>query len=146
MPARTKAGEHDDSLAFGHSAGNVGGQPWVATLLKKLAQVRKGHLFPISLPRYEYLMRVANGSASLSKLRLTPHCARHGAASAAFASGRLDLKQIQKKGRWKAFASVRTYEKSSKLVKQMNKMSVQQLRLSKQLAATLPRRLIAELC
>ena len=142
VPARTKGGEHDDSIAFGQSPGTPGCRPWVAGLLDKLAKSRRhGHLFPISLNRYQHLFRLATVACELQRLKLTPHCARHGAASVGYASGKMTIKDIQKRGRWKAASSVRTYEKSARLVRQLNRMTMQQRSKANALATTLPHRL-----
>ena len=141
-PPRTKAGEHDDSVCFGDNA--PGSRAWIALLLAKLAKRRRGLLFPISLNRYEQLTRQAVEQCGFQKMRLTPHCARHGAASVAYATKTLDLKSIQKRGRWKSASSVRTYEKSAKLVRQLAKMTYSQRREANSLTATLPSLLLSE--
>ena len=143
VPQRTKAGDHDDSIAFGVSRGAPGGRSWVATFLAKLAKKRRGLLFPISLQRYEALFKQASLEAGLDKLRLTPHCARHGAASTSYATGRMTLKDIQKRGRWRSASSVRVYEKSARLARQLSRMSMDQRTRANQLSTTLPSLLLA---
>ena len=117
----------------------------MAMLLAKLATRRRELLFPISLNRYEVLMKHAMQACGLERLKLTPHCARHGAASAAYATGAMGLKDIQKRGRWKSSASVRTYEKSARLARQLNRMTLAQRTKANCLSSTLPRRLLSEL-
>ena len=75
-PARTKAGEHDDSVVFGTSDGAPGGEDWVADVLAALSQKRRGTVFPVSLPRWEVLFKRSTARLNLSALKLTPHCAR----------------------------------------------------------------------
>ena len=141
MPQRTKAGEHDDTIAFGHwgSPFNTGGKPWVATLIARLARRRRGSLFgSLSLSRFEAVFKTAALRAGVASLRLTPHCARHGAASTAYATGRLSLKDIQKRGRWRSHQSVRVYEKSARFTRQLCKMTIDQRNRANLLAAALP--------
>jgi hypothetical protein len=141
-PQRTKSGEHDETVVFGRSAGTAGGEEWIARFLAALKPKRRGKLFPINLNRYEVLVKKSVGRLQLSALMLTPHSARHGAASTAYATGRLGLRDIQKRGRWKSPASVRVYEKSAKLTRQLARMSTEQLAAARNAATTLPNNLI----
>ena len=141
-PARPKAGEHDDSVVFGKSDGAPGGEEWVADFLAVLSQKRCGALFPQSLPRWEALFKRSTARLNLSALKLTPHCARHGAASLAYATGRLSLRDIQKRGRWKNPASAKTYEKSAKLTRQIARLDDAQRSRATALSATLPNNLV----
>ena len=142
-PKRTKSGQHDDTVVFGRSASLLGGEPWIASFLSILKTKRRGKLFPLSLHTWEVLMKRSAGRLGLSALKPTPHCARHGAASHAYASGRLSLRDIQKKGRWLNPKSVRTYEKSGKLARQLGRMSTAQRSRARALSTTLPHSLIA---
>ena len=143
-PPRTKTGAHDDSIAFGESRGQPGGKAWVAVLLSKLAAKRPGLLFPISLGRFESLMREAVEATGLQKLKLTPHCARHGAANTEYATGGLSLKDIQKRGRWRASSSVRVYEKSTRLLRQLNTMTFAQRATASRLSTSLPNHILSQ--
>ena len=136
-PQRTKSGEHDETVVFGRSAGTAGGEEWIARFLAALKPKRRGKLFPISLNQYEVLVKRSVRRLGLSSLMCTPHTARHGAASTAYATGRLGLKDIQKRGRWKSPASVRVYDKSAKLTRQLGRMSDLQLAAARNAATTL---------
>ena len=78
---------------------------------------------------------------NLSRLKLTPHCARHGAASLAYSTGRLSLRDIQKCGRWKNPASAMTYEKSAKLTRQIARLDDAQRSRATALSSSLPNNL-----
>ena len=137
-PQRTKAGEHDDSVVFGSSSGTPGGEEWVAHFLSQLKPKRRGKLFPITLNQYEVLVKRSSERLGLGRLKCTPHCARHGAASLAYATGRMSLRDIQKRGRWKNPSSVRTYEKSAKLTRQIARLSDAQRCRAAALSTALP--------
>ena len=62
--------------------------------------------FHFSLPKSEALFKRSTARLNLNVLKLTPHCAKHGAASYVYATTCLSLRDIQKRGRWKNPASV----------------------------------------
>jgi hypothetical protein len=80
-------------------------------------------LFPLSLARYEELFRCAARSLDLGKLKCTPHSARHGGPSSDYARGLRSLPDIQKRGHWSVASSVRRYEKSATLMRQLGFLS-----------------------
>ena len=137
-PARTKSGEHDETVVFGRSSGLPGGEPWVANFIAELQTKRRGKLFPISLNLYEVLVKRSARRLGLENLKCTPHTARHGAASMAYALGNLSLRDIQKRGRWRNEKSVRVYEKSGKLTRQIARLSDDQRRAASAAATSLP--------
>ena len=75
----------------------------------------------------------------LGRLRLTPHCARHGAASTDYALGHRTLGEIQRKCRWLVATSVRRYEKAGRLNKQVLMMTRPQLGQAEIEARRVPR-------
>ena len=139
--SRTKSGEYDDSVIIGDAASIKAHRGWVALLLSQL----KSELPPssslccISLSRWERLFVAAAARCGLSRLRLTPHCLRHGAASSDFASKLRSLDEIQRRGRWKSQLSLKRYEKSGRLARQFDLLSTAQVTKAKALASTLPR-------
>ena len=90
------------------------------------------------LPRWEALFKRSTARLNLGRLKITFHCAKHGAASLVYATGRLSLRDIQKRGRWKNPTSVKTYEKSAKLTRQIARLDDAQRSLATALSATLP--------
>jgi integrase len=130
---RTKAGMYDDTVFFGDSVSRSCGRGFVAALLKKKKAARRPlqKLWDINLGSLDRFFADAVRATGLRGLRLTPHCARHGAASTDFALGLRDLSAVQRKGRWLAEASVRRYEKAGRLNKQVCLMSREQLSSSK---------------
>ena len=74
---------------------------------------------PLTLSEYERHILKGAEMAGLDPLRVTPHSARHGGASSAVHLKLLDLKMIQKRGRWLAPRSVKRYEKAGKLLRQV---------------------------
>ena len=88
--------------------------------------VRRGMNVPIfALTQLEYAQCFR---ASCAALRLdvlgppTPHQLRHAGASWDFAAGARNLSEIQRRGRWRATASVRRYEKGGRITEQLYKL------------------------
>ncbi len=69
----------------------------------------------MTLAQYEKHLHKAVVTCGLTAL----HSARHGGASTAAFKQLLSIKEVQKRGRWLAPKSVRRYEKSGKLTRQM---------------------------
>ena len=71
--------------------------------------------------------RAACASLQLSDGGLcpTPYQLRHAGASWEFAAGHRNLAEVQRRGRWRATASVRRYEKGGRLTEQLNKLKPQ---------------------
>ena len=116
---RSKGKEYDDTVIIGDQPSVQAGRRWVSQSLALLAQKRKKHgkLFPLTLPRYTILLRKASEHLGL-KLIITPHLARHGGPSSDYLQRFRDLVEIKRRGRWKAQASVRRYEKSGRYLRQ----------------------------
>ena len=94
----------------------------------------------ITLAQWEACFKRAVAELQLGHLRLSPHCLRHGAASSDFATGARRLDELQRRGRWKAAASVRRYEKSGRLAAQVAAMGPALLGRATRLAAAMPAR------
>ena len=144
-PVTTKAGEQDDTVVFGDAASRDAKRHFVAALLRRRADAAKNKFAPIFnllLSDYERLIADALISCRLSGLNLVPHCARHGGASTDFHNRSRTLSEIQKRGRWKARASVLRYEKDGRLVRQLSRMTAAQLVAARKAIKALPRLLL----
>ena len=121
---RLKNGDHDMTLIFGDQASFKGGRAFVAELLVKLKSRQPPHrpLFPLKLAEYEKHFNAAVDVLHLSRLDVTPHCARHGGPSVDAAKGLRTIPEIQKRGMWRAASSVRRYEKAGALMRQLEKV------------------------
>jgi len=106
-----KTGEFDTSISL-----DLPRHQLLFPALRRLtATLRENdHVFPFDYPT---LLRAWNGSLSalmLSHLRLSPYCLRHGGASEDRASSSRPLLEVQKRGGWRTFESVRRYEKHAR--------------------------------
>ena len=135
----SKTRQQDDSVIAG-----IGPRGFMTKILAAALRARpSGPLFAgCSLFEYERAMQVAVGKRQLGALNITPHSARHSGPSNDFLQGRVDLKGIQKRGRWETLTSVRRYEKNAKLMRQIRKCSDQQLKASDGSAARLAQKLL----
>ena len=131
-----KSGEFDDTVA----AGLPGlGLEWVAGLLLALRAVTapgKRIFMGLTLAAYERLVGTGAREAGLGALNITPHGARHGGASLTAYLKLLLLEGIKKRGRWKATASVRRYEKAAKLTRMVARMDRADVLLGENLMKT----------
>ena len=110
-----KSGEFDDTVIAGLKGMKL---EFVASILKELKRITPigTTLFsPLTLAKYGSMIAKAVAGTGLTKLRITPHSARHGGASTASLLKILKVKELQRRGRWLAPKSVRRYEKSGKL-------------------------------
>ena len=121
---------------LGDAVSQQANRGWVATLVAALTRSKSPDdpLVVLSLAQWETCFALAVRNLGLEKLRITPHCLRHGAASTDFATGARRLDEIQRRGRWKAAASVRRYEKSGRLTGQVAMMTEEQRRRARGLA------------
>lgn len=136
----TKSGEFADTVIFGDQASVKGHRGWVSRIVENLknnAGDTKA-LLPVSHAAFERAFAEALKATSLTSLRTTPHCCRHGAPSTDFALSLRSLAEIGRRGRWKAPASIRRYEKAGRLNRQLGRMTKSQLQLASTLAKTLP--------
>ena len=88
-----------------HSAGQAPGAP----------------LFRLSQTQLGYQFRQACHHLQLPEIP-TLYQLRHGGASWDFAAGRRTLAEVQRRGRWRAPASVRRYEKGGRAGEQLNRL------------------------
>ena len=113
-----KSGEFDDTIIAGLSGMKL---EFVPTVLRHLRNAAgDGTLFaPLTLHRYENELKEGVAAAGLAHMHITPHSARHGGASTASFMKILKIKEIQRRGRWLAPKSLRRYEKTGKLTRQV---------------------------
>ena len=114
-----KSGEFDDTVLAGLEGLGFEFVPEVLLSLQRAALPGQPLFSPLTLSEYERHILKGAELAGLDPLRVTPHSARHGGASSAMHLELLDLKMIQKRGRWLAPRSVKRYEKSGKLLRQV---------------------------
>ena len=139
-PVSTKSVEFDDTVIISDKPSCDAGRAWVGPLLSSLVEGRPAAapVVSLSLADWERAFAKAVKALDLVALRATPHCLRHGSASTDFALGLRTLDAIQRKGRWKASASVRRYEKSGRLSAQVSRIPAHILRASRIAVDTLP--------
>ncbi len=111
-----KSGELDDTVTAG-----LPGLPEILRHLSNRYAREKHSLRPLGLG--ETRQRPPEGRdgvrCGLTKFKVTPHSARRGGASTASCFKALKIKGIQRRGRGLAPKSVRRYEKSGKLTRQV---------------------------
>jgi hypothetical protein len=138
----TKVGEQDDSLRVGTLH-----RMWVTEIVKKLwARTAPGaFLFDFDLGKFETTFKRATIALNLEALRLVPHSLRHGGPSTDIYMGLRTLAEVQRRGFWKCAESVRRYEKHSKLLKQLNMLSIAQQRAARAAVTTVPGLLLSKI-
>ena len=138
----TKTGQVDDSVMLG----NDNHYNWINDLLPLVLRGKQGQdrLFPqLSLAEYESWLASACQERGYGKGSITPHVMRHSGPSNDRFHGRLDLAQIQKRGRWACKKGVLRYEKEALLLAAWDQVSEQQQRAICTRARSLPTRLQA---
>jgi integrase len=114
-----KTGEYDTSIAL-----DLERQqflfPLLETMVASLAPLAR--LWTIGYAELAHSFSVAIQELGLSALGLTLYGLRHGGASHNRAVGARGLPEVQKRGGWKAFSSVRRYEKHARLNLVANRM------------------------
>jgi integrase len=121
---------------------------WAPTLLAKLVGTagHDGRLFrSLTLPKYERLMRTATAACDLCALRVDPHSVRHVGPSIDSYEKRLSPPEVQARGRWRCVESCRRYSKPAALLRQVAKLSRQQLNEARRVASLVPRLVCAAL-
>jgi hypothetical protein len=119
-PSKNK--EFDDTVLASPPGAD---RDYVQRLLETLHKTTKADtclLDPLNLAVYEKVTREACATLEIEHLALSPHSARHGGPSTDAYNQVLDTKAIMTRGRWKALASVRRYEKKGKLQRQVAKL------------------------
>jgi hypothetical protein len=114
-----KSGEFDDTVIAGGPGLQLTFVPEILRHLKKITPAGSPLFGPSDLSKYGSLLQEAVTACGLAKLHITPHSARHGGASSASYRKLLKIKEIQRRGRWLVPKSVRRYETSGKLTRQV---------------------------
>ena len=90
---------------------------------------------------YDDMVRVWNstlGRLKLTGLKLSPYSLRHGGASEDRAMNERSLLEVQKRGGWRSFQSVRRYEKHGRLALTAKGMPARMFASTAQVEAALP--------
>lgn len=140
----SKVGQYNDSLTVGSSDRN-----WIGQVLGRIYATHTGGpktpLFGITLGEFEKQFSLSVKNLQIESLKLTPHCLRHGGASHDYLAGLRTLQDIQQRGCWASYDSVKRYAKHGRLTKQLNLLSPKQQNAAKQAALELPRILLQHL-
>ena len=122
----SKTGQHNDSLIVGSFE-----REWIGTLLghlyKRHSKGVQAFLFDFDLSTFEKEFKHSVNNLGIQKLKLSPHCLRHGGASHDYFIGSRSLADIQQRGCWATFDSVRRYSKHGRLSKQLGLLTPLQL-------------------
>lgn len=132
----SKTGEWDDTVF----AGVTGAPRQVAVvvlrrLLESSTPARPLLFDGLNVASYNRVVAQAAVAADLGRLRISPHCARHGGPSEDRYFSRQDLREIARRGRLKCLRSVRRYEKHGRLQKQVQRIPHDALRRVESLGA-----------
>lgn len=140
----SKVGQFNDSLTVGSKD-----REWISQILGKIYVQHSGSrnalLFPFNLGQFEKEFSISCERLGLQKLRLSPHCLRHGGASFDYFAGYRTLADVQQRGCWGSYESVRRYAKHARLTRQLNLLTVAQQQAAKQAVLNLPRFLLDHL-
>ena len=138
----TKTKNVDGSIEVGHKTRSF--MRAVAAHLHRL-RAPGDLLFGLTYLELAGQLRQACHDLVLDALRLSPHSARHGGASEDFFRQIRSLAEIKKRGQWESAASVARYEKSGKLVRQMNLLPLATQQLCRSAEDNFPLLLLQEL-
>ena len=138
---RSKARTQDDTVEVG-----IQGREWLREVARALLETRRGphKLFGISQSTLRRHFAAALDRLSLKRLGYTPHCLRHGGASADANSG-LDAVTIQLGGQWRSPKSVVRYMKRGAYLRQLARLSKTVRAAATSAEKSLRRRLPAEI-
>ena len=123
---RTTTQEQNVKITTGSSSPD---RQWVCNVVAALRSCAGEHdvnLHHFTLPQLERAFQRAIIALELDKLKLTPHCGRHGAAATDMLMGSTSLRAVQRRGRWRAMSSVVRFEKHGKLLRQLKLMTEEQ--------------------
>ena len=120
LSARSKTGQDDLSLVIGDVA-----RPFLSVVCSWLSS-RPGaseSLFRLQPKDVSDALQSAVKHFGLERLRITPHCLRHGGASEDYLHKLRDLNGIKERGFWSSLSSVNRYKKHAKILKQVSLLS-----------------------
>ena len=103
---------------------------WIGPLIEELAHRRRSEvgLFPFSQADMVQGVHQATASLGLTAWNITPYLFRHTGPSDDFVSKRRCLDAIKRRGRWASDASVRRYEKGSRVNARLMELTKEMLR------------------
>ena len=132
--ATTKVGNQEDTVLC-DTASRANVDKVFLTLLRDAAS--RGETRLLYLHSYVSYLNALNRAARALQLPLhvTAHLPRHGGAPEDLYAGAGDLRQIQIRGRWGSFSSVRRYQKSGRLLAVLQRASPHLLRRARAAAA-----------
>lgn len=131
----TKSGEFDDTIVFGDDASQKAPRGWIPRLLVTMKRDAGPLKRLVSVTAVEYETAFFSAVQALNLRRLK---CRHGGPSTDVALGVRGLAAVARRGRWKAGASVRRYEKCGRLSRQVSLLTPPPLELARRLAHELP--------
>jgi hypothetical protein len=102
-------------------------------------------LFHFTFGKFETTLKRATIALNLQSLQLVPHLLQHGGPSTDVYLGLRTLAGVHRRGFWKSADSVRRYEKPSKLLSQLNKLTVAQQHAVQAAAGSVPELLLQQL-
>ena len=133
----SKTGEFNESLQIL--------RPWLGSALLRYSRTRTPaattRLWGFNLLQMRQVLHRATKSLGLEKLNIVPYTARHTGASLDRLEDNLSLAEVQRRGRWKAEASVRRYEKRALAQEVAHLLPPRLLQYCQETAARLPSRL-----
>ena len=114
-----KTGEYDHTVQF-----DLPNQTWVGERVLDLARGRppQEKLFATTYQDLIKYFKIAASRVGAGPLHCSPYGLRHGGASHDKAANMRGLLDIQRRGNWKSWASVRRYEKSGRIALQLAKL------------------------
>ena len=123
-----KTGNYDESIPM-----DLPEHRWFSKALQhvKKQTEAEGLAFPCGYFQFNQLFAKTVSQLGLQKLGVTPHCLRHAGASADAAKNSRTLQEIQKRGRWESFQSVRRYSKAGRVTELLHKLDPSQLQKAK---------------
>ena len=137
----SKVGQFNDSLVVGSH-----GREWIGNLLGRIYSAHPGdldsQLFDFTLNRFEKEFKLSVSRLGIQKLQLSPHCLRHGGASHDYLFGIRSLPDVQARGCWGSYESVRRYAKHGRINRQLNLLTPEQQQTAKQSHLELPQILL----
>jgi len=133
----SKTGVFDDTVIVAEGSKERQWLPKVVAALHRRCRAENPIFDELSLPQIEKFMREANHAAKLDLSCLVPHGLRHGGPSHDALHATRTLEQIQVRGRWRAWESVRRYMKHGLLLRVTAQLSTASLRHASELSRTL---------
>ena len=115
----SKVGEHDESVML-----DVPSLAWSTPWLQLLRTTRHDkRIWPFSHKEYNTTFQARSVDAGVDGLGCPPYALRHGGASHDAVTATRSLAEIKARGRWRADASVRRYQKASRAQQQIHRLS-----------------------